>query len=142
MKATNFPMWLSGENRDPSIAYELLRDRPLRLSDRVTYVEQDGKPKAMAGTNAWIGYGFTRRAKGIGGLFSRGRWEVAGARQGLVVLRYEKSMAMPSGVDVMVGEGVDATDLRRLIAADPASFGLTIEEFASLTWLDHLPPHD
>jgi hypothetical protein len=35
---------------------------------------------------------------------------------------------------------VDATELRSVIAADPGSFGLSLEEFASLTWLDHLPP--
>jgi hypothetical protein len=73
-------------------------------------------------------------------VLSRSRWEVAGARQGLLVLRYEKSLATDAGVDVVVAEGVDATELRSVIAAAPASFGLTLEEFASLTWLDHLPP--
>ena len=140
VKATNFPMWLSGENRDPVIEYGLLHERPLRVSDVVTYTESDGKHKTMAGTNAWTGVGFRRRTRGIGGVFARSRWEVAGARQGLVVLRFEQSLAMPSGLDVMVGENLDATELRRVIAADPTSFGLTIEEFASLTWLDHLPP--
>ena len=61
-------------------------------------------------------------------------------RQGLAVIRFEKSVVTPAGVDVVVGEGVDASELRTVIAADPASFGLTLEEFASLTWLDHLPP--
>jgi hypothetical protein len=65
---------------------------------------------------------------------------VAGARQGLVVIRLGRSSVSPGGVDVAVGEGVDATELRSTIAAAPASFGLTLEEFASLTWLDHLPP--
>jgi hypothetical protein len=45
-------------------------------------------------------------------------------------------------VDVVVAEGVDAIELRSYVASDPSSFGLTLEEFASLTWLDHLPPHD
>jgi hypothetical protein len=43
-------------------------------------------------------------------------------------------------VDVVVTEGVDATELRSVIAADPASFGLALEEFAALTWLEHAPP--
>ena len=76
---------------------------------------------------------------GLRGLFVKSHWEVAGVRQGLVVLRFEKSVVTPAGVDVIVAEGLDATELRSVIAADPASFGLSIEEFASLTWLDHLP---
>jgi len=141
VKATNFPMWLSGERRDPTFEYRLQSERPLRLSDRVAYVDADGKHKTIVGTDRWTGEGFTWRMRGIGGLFVRSRWQVAGARPGLAVIRFEKSMVTPSGVDVVVGEGVDATELRSVIAADPASFGLSLEEFASLTWLDHLPPH-
>ncbi|MCU1417943.1 MAG: hypothetical protein JWP32_2117 [Schumannella sp.] len=140
VKATNFPMWLSGERRDPVFEYGVVRQQPLTLSDRVAYVDASGRQKTITGTDRWTGQGFTWKMRGIAGLFVKSRWEVAGARQGLAVIRFEKSIATPSGVDVVVGEGVDATDLRSVIAADPASFGLTLEEFASLTWLDHLPP--
>lgn len=140
VKATNFPMWLNGGRRDATFAYGLLRENPLTLSDEVAYVDADGKPKTIRGTDRWNGRGFTWRMKGIAGLFVRSNWEIAGVRQGLVVVRFEKSVATPAGVDVAVGEGVDASELRSVIAADPSSFGLTLEEFASLTWLDHLPP--
>ena len=141
VKATNFPMWLSGERRDPIFEYAILRDEPLTLTDRVVYTEPDGKDKAVRGTDRWNGRGFTWTMSGVRGLFVKSRWEVAGIRQGLIVLRFDKSLVSPAGVDVIVGEGVDATELRSVIAANPSSFGLSLEEFASLTWLDHLPPH-
>lgn len=135
IRATNFPMWLSGERRDPVFEYGLLRESPLTLSDRVSYTDESGKAKTIVGTDRWHGHGFTWRLKGFGGLFVRSRWEVAAVRQGLLVIRFDKSIATPGGVDVVVGEGVDSGELRTVIAADPSAFGLTLEEFASLTWL-------
>jgi hypothetical protein len=134
--ATNFPMWLGGR-RDATFEYGLIREHPLTLSDRVAYIDLDDKPKTIVGTDKWTGHGFTWRMRGLAGLFVRSRWEVASAQQGLAVIRFEKSIATPSGVDVVVAEGVDASALRTAIAADPRVFGLTIEEFASLTWLEH-----
>ncbi|MGN6502758.1 MAG: hypothetical protein ACTHKX_07640 [Pseudolysinimonas sp.] len=139
VKATNFPLWL-GDRRDATFEYELLRDQPLTLSDTVSYVDPDGKPKTLRGTSRWVGDGFARRARGSRGLLGTSRWEVAGARPGLVVLRFEQSVANPAALDVVVPEGADAHELRSTVAADPAAFGLAVEEFASLTWLDHLPP--
>ena len=138
VKATNFPMWLGGR-RDATFEYGLVRESPLTLTDRVAYIDLDGKPKSIVGTDKWTGHGFTWSMRGIGGLFIKSRWEVAGAREGLAVIRFQKSIATPSGVDVVVAEGTDAGSLRTTIAADPAAFGITIEEFASLTWLDHTP---
>ena len=139
VKATNFPMWLSGERREPTFEYVSLRDDPLVLADEVTYLDAEGKTKSIRGIDRWNGIGFTWKLNGLRGLFVKSRWEVAGVRQGLVVLRFEKSVVTPAGIDVLVAEGLDASELRSVIAADPASFGLSIEEFASLTWLDHLP---
>ncbi len=139
VKATNFPMWLSGERREPAFEYVKLRSDPLVLADEVTYLDAEGKMKSIRGVDRWNGRGFTRKVNGLRGLVVKSNWEIAGVRQGLVVLRFEKSVASPAGVDVIVAEGLDATELRSFIAADPASFGLSLEEFASLTWLDHLP---
>ena len=139
VKATNFPVWLSGERRDPSFEYVVLRDDPLVLADEVTYLDPDGKTKSIRGVDRWNGRGFTRKLTGLRGVVAKGQWEVAGVRQGLLVLRFEQSVVTPAGIDVIVGEGLDASELRSVIAADPASFGLSLEEFASLTWLDHLP---
>jgi hypothetical protein len=135
VKATNIPAWMSGERRESLLEFAPAGENPLTLSSLLSYTDPDGKSKTSRSRDRWNGAGFTR-----GGILSRSRWEVAGARQGLMVLRYEKSLATEAGVDVVVAEGVDATELRSVIAADPGSFGLSLEEFASLTWLDHLPP--
>lgn len=135
VKATNLPAWLTGERRDALLEFEVTGQDPLAVSSVLSFTDPEGKAKTIRARDRWNGSGFSR-----GGVLSRSRWEVAGARQGLLVLRYEKSLATEAGVDVVVAEGVDATELRSVIAAAPASFGLTLEEFASLTWLDHLPP--
>src|SRR5215207_1039724 len=84
VKATNFPMWLSGERRDPSFEYGLLRETPLTLSDRVEYVDADGKAKTIQGVDHWNGRTFTWKMRGIAGMFVRSRWEVASIRQDLL----------------------------------------------------------
>ena len=57
VKATNFPMWLSGERRDPAFEYVVLRDDPLVLADEVTYTDADGKTKSIRGVDRWNGAG-------------------------------------------------------------------------------------
>src|SRR5699024_9370745 len=106
VKATNFPAWL-GDRRDAIFEYDLVRDQPLTVADRVTYTDADGKSKTVAGTGKWNGRGFTSRLRGTGRLFATSRWEVAGAGQGLLVIRFEESSATPSGVDVLIAEGVE-----------------------------------
>jgi hypothetical protein len=135
IKATNIPAWLTGQRRDPLLEIDVVRENPLTLASTLSFTDEDGKQKSARTRDRWNGTGFTR-----GGLFSRSRWEVAGARPGLMVLRYDKSLSTDAGVDVMVAENVDAGSLRSVVAADPGAVGLTLEEFASLTWLDHLPP--
>ncbi|HWM33474.1 MAG TPA: hypothetical protein VNR36_04470 [Pseudolysinimonas sp.] len=140
--ATNDPVWLSGERRDPVFEYAVLRDRPLTLSTRSEFTEPDGKRKTILGTEHWHGDGFTWRPKGARGLVVRTHWEVLGARQGLIITRFAKSAVSQGGLAVMIAEGVDGSGLRSVVAADPLSFGLAIPEFAGLTWFDHVPPLD
>lgn len=142
VRATNDPVWLSGERRDPVFEYAVLRDQPLMLSTRSEFTEPDGKRRVILGTDHWHGDGFTWRARGLRGIFARTHWEVAGARQGLIITRFAKSLVSSGGLAVMVLEGVDSSDLRSVVAADPLSFGLAIPEFAGLTWFDHVPPVD
>ena len=140
IKATNFPMWITGERRDPSFEYGLVRQQPLVLSDLVSYSDAAGKPKSIKGRDKWNGQGFVWRGGPLGVVSSR--WQVAAAEQNVMTIRFEKSIATPEGVDVVLREGFDSASLRTAVAADPSRFGLTLEEFASLTWLDHLPPLD
>lgn len=141
IKATNFPMWITGERRDPTFEYGVVREQPLTLSDLVSYSDAEGKPKTIKGRDKWSGQGFVWRGSGILGVASS-RWEVAAAEQNVMTIRFEKSIATPSGVDIVLREGFDSATLRTAVAADLPRFGLTLEEFASLTWLDHLPPHE
>jgi hypothetical protein len=142
VKATNLPDLVTGERRDPAVSFELLREDPLVLSEHRTHRDPAGRERRIDGRDRWHGDGFTWRPSGIRGLLVRGHWEVAGLRDPVAVLRFAPSPVTAGGVDVMVREGADAGELRRVVAADPRAFGLRLHEFASLTWLDHLPAND
>lgn len=137
--ATNFPVWLTGERRQPTFEYGVVRDDPLVLSDIVSYIDAAGKVKTIRGRDRWRGHHFTWRGAGPQALISSD-WAVLRADEDLVTLRFEKSLASPAGVDIIAREGMDSSGVRAFVAADPAAFGLAIEEFASLTWLDQVPP--
>lgn len=137
VRATNFPMWLDGERLRPRFSYELIKHSPLRLRDDVSYHTPQGEEKHIVGRDAWKGEGFTWRGNGLLTPFTS-KWSVSGANDDASVLaiRFQKSLATPAGNDVIVREGHAVPELRRLIAGNTESFGLTPEEFASLTWLD------
>jgi hypothetical protein len=139
LRATNFPMWLKAENQDPVFEYELLSSEPLRFRDTVHYRDA-GKdaPRTINGTDRARGSGFVWRGRGLLGLLSS-RWSVTGIDGDILALRFERSAVTPAGVDLLVREGVEIAELRREVAADLDKLGITIEEFASLSWLDHIP---
>ena len=134
--ATNFPMWLSGERREPRFNYELLSSDPLVLGDEVSYVTPEGEQKRIIGKDTWKHDEFVWRGKGILKPFSS-RWHIAGAADDgtVLVIRFEPSLATPGGIDVVVREGTSHPELRKAVARGSAEFGLTPEEFASLTWI-------
>lgn len=136
--ASNFPMWTDGSRRQPTFEYGLAREQPLVLTDVVSYVDAEGKAKSIKGRDTWRGHHFSWRGAGILAPL-RSLWAVAMVEQDVMAIRFEKSLATPAGVDIVVREGVDASGLRKAVAANPAHYGITIEEFASLTWLDHVP---
>lgn len=129
-------MWLTGEGRDPRFTWELVGTDPLVLADVVEYRTPDGAEKRIEGTDTWKRDGFVRRGKSVRKLFAS-RWQVAGASDdgSVLVLRFEESRATPAGLDVLVREGSSHPELRSTVAADVETFGLSPEEFASLTWL-------
>lgn len=135
MRGTNFPMWLDGAKRDPSITYAILREQPLRLSDEVVYTTDKGE-KRVSGVDRARGDHFVWRGKGPLRLFAS-RWAVTGVNDDatVVVTRFAKTLATPAGLDVLVREGAEVDELRSLVANNAAQFGLTPEDFASLAWL-------
>jgi hypothetical protein len=139
--ATNFPLWLKGDKVSPTFTYELRRQNPLELTDRVSYFTSSGEEKSIVGVDRLRGDEFTWRGKGPLSLFTS-RWSVIGAASdgAFVVIRFSKTFATPAGVDIVSREGLDADDLRTMVAQGPEGFGLTHEEFASLTWLETTLP--
>jgi hypothetical protein len=134
--ATNLPIWLDGSRRSPTIGYELLRTEPLTLGTTVKYLDPEGAEHQSLGRSTWrrdrfVGHG-TRLRRLIGY-----RWEVAGTSDDstLVLLRFERSLLSPAGVDVLAREGSPQQEPRRAVARATDQFGITPEEFASLSWL-------
>jgi len=139
IQATNFPMWLTGEKLEPRFTYDLVSEQPLVLSDDVSYVEGD-EEKHILGQDTWSGDGFVWRGRKLLRLFAS-RWTVAGMSDDgtIAVIHFSKSLATPSGVDVIVRDGTAHPELRATIAHATEEFGLTPEEFGSLTWLAAAP---
>jgi hypothetical protein len=132
--ATNFPMWLAGNKFSPKFTYELVSEDPLVLSDDVSYAEE-GEEKHILGLDTWRGDEFVWRGRRLLRLVAS-HWTVAGASEDgtIAVIRFSKSLATPAGVDVIVRDGTQQPELRRTIAHATEDFGLSPEEFGSLTW--------
>jgi len=139
IRATNFPFWLSGERVDGVLNYELNGTDPLIFADTVTYAKPDGTAKKIVGIDRWTGQGFVWHGKGILSLLSS-RWTVTGGSDDLNILaiHYDKSLVTPAGIDIIVREGHRAEEARSLVAQRTDQFGLSAEEFATLSWID--PP--
>lgn len=137
VRATNIPLWLSSERVAPTIAFELISDAPLVLSDDVSWNASGGQREHQLGVDRWNGTGFVRRGLGRRRL-RRSQWSVVGssADRNILVLRLAGSRSTPPGLDVFVREGATIGDARALVAHSATSLGLTAEDFASLTWLD------
>lgn len=135
IQASNFPMWLSGKRLNPSITYQGIPDESEKLLDVVEYQKRNGKRKSIVGIDTVVQKGFEWRGKGILKLL-RSRWSVAGMSETILVIRFEASLVTPAGVDVLIKDDTQRkTDLKEILANSLEEFGLTSEEFASLTWL-------
>jgi hypothetical protein len=134
--ATNFPMWLTGERRDPTFRYETITTSPLTLADDVAYVTPEGEQKHILGVDRWHNDGFTWRGKGLLRLFAS-HWTVTGASEDgtVAAIHFTRSIATPAGIDILVRADVHHPELRAMIAGSTERFGLSLEDFASLSWL-------
>ena len=140
LSATNFPMWVNGSRRNPEFEYALRSEVPLVLTDRVRFTDDRGGQRVITGTDRWAGDHFSWRGAGALAL-RRSRWSIAWLSDDLLVIHFEQSRATPAGTNVAIRAGSEHPELRRRIAGDAAGFGLTLEQFASLSWLDHIPSH-
>ncbi|MGV8896173.1 MAG: hypothetical protein ACOH10_01450 [Rhodoglobus sp.] len=138
--ATNFPMWLSGERNEPRFEYGVVSRDPLVLSDDMGYTEGRGKRagtlKHILGRDTFDGEAFVWRGAGLLKLITS-RWYVAGASDdgSIAAIHFAKSLGNPAGVAVIVREGSSVPEIRAIIAHSTEDYGLTPEQFASLSWL-------
>ena len=137
VRSTNFPMWLTRERTSPRFTYSLISEDPLVLRDDVSYRTTDDAEKHVLGTDKWAHDGFVRRGKGLRRLATT-RWSISGMNEAgtVVAVRFEKSLGSPAGIDILSRKGVVVDELRSLVARNTGKFGLSAEDFASLTWLD------
>ena len=137
VQATNFPMWLGGARSKPRFRYQLISRDPLVLADDVSYIStENGQERHILGTDTLRGEEFVWRGKGLLRLVAS-HWSVAGASDDATVaaIRFSKSAVSPAGIDIIVRAGTEHPELRALIARNTELFGLSPEDFGSLTWL-------
>jgi len=137
LAATNLPMWVDGTRHDPEFAFEVVDGRELTFTSTVRYATTGGEAKAIVGSDRLRGDEFVRRGRGwLTTLTSR--WRVAGANDDfeIVATRYSRSRLAPEGIDVLVRKEAMLTAVRSTVAHATEQFGLTAEDFASLTWLE------
>jgi hypothetical protein len=140
VRSTNFPMWLTRERLSPRFSYDLVSENPLTLRDDVSYTTADKGEKHILGVDKWAHDGFVWRGKGLLKLVTS-RWTISGISDDktVVAIRFQKSLFTPAGIDIIVRDGADVPELRSLVARNTEKFGLSAEDFASLTWLDASP---
>jgi hypothetical protein len=126
--ATNFPMWLDGERKNPLFVYHVLpNDEGVVLLDDAVRFEVDGRPSAFLGVDEQDpGHSahFTWRGKGALTLFSSDWYVAAIADDGAwAVVYYTATIASPDGVDVISRQPELPADrlaeARAAIARDP-----------------------
>lgn len=129
-------MWLTGERLSPGFTYELMSDDPLVLRVAASYETPEGETKSVDGIAHWAREGFVSPGKGLRRMLSS-RWTIAGASEdgSVVVIRFEKSRLSLDGLDVLVHADSEVEELRSMVAASTEMFGLSPEDFGSLSWL-------
>lgn len=135
IRASNHVHWLTGIRIDPMVSYGIASEAPLAMTDEVRFSTPDGKDKVVRGLGRWKQGEFFRRGPGLARLLPS-RWAVEGVSEddNIAVLRFRKSRSA-DGIDVLVREGAELPEVRAAIANEPEQYRLSLEDFASLTWL-------
>ncbi|MGV8852199.1 MAG: hypothetical protein ACOH1M_06500 [Rhodoglobus sp.] len=134
--ATNFPMWLDGSRHNPEFTYDIVGGAELTLADTVSYLTSSGETQTIVGTDRLRGDEFVWRGQGWLKLLTS-RWQVVGADDAfdIAVIRFARSRLTPAGIDVVVRTTASVPSVRSAVAHATEQFGISAEEFASLTWL-------
>lgn len=119
------------------IAYALRSREPLVLDDTVEYHHARQGRRTITGVDRARPDGrMVWRGSGVLALL-RSRWEVTGLDSDIAAIRFQRSLVTPAGVDLLVREGAAVPELRGWAAERLDELGITVEEFASFTWLAH-----
>src|SRR5690554_6036269 len=134
IRATNLLHWLSGERLDPVVELSLNSTEPLVLGEQVQFATSEGKDRVVRSRSIWSGNDFVTRKLGMRP--SARRWTVRGASEdgNVIVVRHGSGRSAGGGIDVLVREGTDGSEVRALVAHDSQTFDLSLEDFASLSW--------
>ena len=133
IKGTTFPMWLSEKRKHPRNTYKRTEKKTVELLDLVEY-EANGKTKQIRVIDRLAGDQFVWRGVGMLRLLSS-HWKVVTMKGDLLVIRFEKSLVTPAGIDVLIKEGTEDPSLRQRVMENYESFGLTLKECKELQWL-------
>lgn len=135
IRATNLLHWLSGERLNPVVELSLNSADPLVLGEQVEFATNEGKDRVVRSHSTWSGDGFITRKLGIRRPSAR-RWVVSGASDdgNVIVVVHGSGRSTRGGIDVLVREGSDVSEVRALVAGESERFRLSLEDFASLNW--------
>jgi hypothetical protein len=140
LAATNSARWLSGKRSAPQFTYSMVGESPLVIASDVGYRNAAGEEKHVRGTNSYRSDHFLWRGTGLLSLTPR-RWTVARANadHSVMATRFHTTWMESGGIDILVRDDSD-TEVRTLVAGASEQFGLTPENFASLSWLSEASP--
>lgn len=118
--ATNFPMWLKGNRRAPTLNYSITEKKAQKvLLDEVKFLK-NGKPKSIVGYDYFDDSShtkFTWQGKGLLCLF-KSKWHIAlmGKNHEWAVIIFQKTLFTPAGIDLISkSPNLDAALLKKII---------------------------
>lgn len=134
--ASNMLFWLDGRHGEPVFTFSVASASPLLLTETIEFDADDGHRRVLRGKTKMVRDSFVWRGEGLHMVVTQ-RWRVLGIDDGgsVLVVDYRGNRVVPGGLTVLVRKGSEPDELRTLVASNAAMFGITPEQFASLSWM-------
>ncbi|WP_271491399.1 hypothetical protein [Enterococcus sp. 5H] len=133
IKGTDFPMWASKKRKNPMITYKKISNNPTKFLDTVKY-ETKSKSKQIDGIDTYSTTKFIWRGKGILKVL-KSEWSILVLTERILVIRFERSLVTPAGIDILVRDNVEVDDPKQFILESLKDGILKKEEIECLIWL-------